>query len=211
MAMTYASLIDQVMAYLDRSDDDTLNQVPNFILQAEQRICRESKTVGLEMYVQGSFVPGQAIYQKPALWRRNISFTFNNAVLPLQNNQPILLRSKEWVNQYWPDATERNVPKYYCDYGYENFLVAPTPDFGYAFELAFLGLPPLLSIANQTNWLTDYAPDVLLYATLLEAAPYLKVDERIPVWLQLYERGLNSLNTQDKDRILDRSSDRDAD
>jgi hypothetical protein len=68
-----------------------------------------------------------------------------------------------------------------------------------------------LSPQNQTNWLTDYAPDVLLYAILLEAVPFLKNDERIPVWESAYARGLASLNQQDDARQNDRASNDEAD
>ena len=44
----------------------------------------------------------------------------------------------------------------------------------------------LPSIATATNWLIGQAPDLYLYATLLEAAPYLKADSRIPVWREGY-------------------------
>jgi hypothetical protein len=211
MPMTYDSLQTQVADYLDRTDDDTLAQIPNFIEQAQHRICRESKSVGLESYVQGNFVAGQATYQKPSLWRRNITLTFNNSVLPNQNNQPIDLKSYEYVRLYWPNQAATAPPVYYCDYGYYNFLVAPTPDQDYEYELGYLQLPPLLSESNQTNWLTDYAPDVLLYSTLIESAPYLKTDDRLQVWMQLYQAGLQSLNSQDDARITDRGSNRTAD
>ena len=67
-------------------------------------------------------------------------------------------------------------------------------------------LPPLLSSVNQTNWLTEYAPQLLLYGTLLEATPFLKNDERIGVWQQFYDRALNALNTEDLKKMADRAS-----
>jgi hypothetical protein len=67
-------------------------------------------------------------------------------------------------------------------------------------------LPVLLDDANQTNWLTDYAPQVLLYASLLEATPFLKNDDRIPVWQQMYDRSAAMLNGEDLAKILDRSA-----
>ena len=60
----------------------------------------------------------------------------------------------------------------------------------------------------QTNWITEYAPDVLLYATLLEATPFLKKDERIGTWQAMYDRAAQALNGEDLKRILDRSANR---
>jgi hypothetical protein len=208
--MTYNTLVNQVKEYLNRQDAQTISEIPNFIYQAEQRICRESKSVGLELYVTGTFTPNVSILQKPARWRRNISLSFGSGLNDNVRNQ-LTLRSYEFVRNYWPDTSELAAPKFYCDYGYDNLLVAPTPDLAYPFEYSYLQLPNPLTINNQTNWLTNYVPDVLLYATLLEAIPFVKNDERIPIWQAMYDRGLESLNNQDDQRTQDRTSNRGAD
>lgn len=210
MSMTYNSLFNQIISYLNRSDADTLAQIPNFISQAEQRICRESKNIGLEVYVTDSFLAGTSVFAKPARWRRTITLNFGTGPLFNVRNQ-MFLRSYEFVRNYWPNSDLLDVPKFYCDYGYSHYLIAPTPDLNYPFELSYLQLPEPITPLNQTNWITDYAPDVFLYASLLEAIPFLKNDERIPVWQLMYDRGLGSLNNQDDLRLLDRASARNSD
>lgn len=210
MTMTYNSLVNQVMSYLDRTDATTLGAVPGFIAQAEQRIARESKNIGFEIYATGVFTPTIAVYQKPANWRRNITFNVGSAVNSNVRN-PVQLRSYEYLLSLWPDRTLTGLPLYYCDYGFNNYLIAPTPDVAYPFEYSFLALPTPLTPLQQTNWLTDFAPDVLLYATLLESIPFLKDDERVPVWESKYAAAISSLNGQDDLRIQDRQSNRSAD
>ncbi len=210
MSMTYNTLVIQVLSYLNRTDAATADNVPNFIAQAEQRIARESKTLGIESYVVGNFIVGTSVYPKPARWRRNLSLNFGTGVDNNVRNQ-LYLRSYEFVRAYSPNPTVNGAPKFYCDYGYSNILVAPTPDVAYPFEWCFLQLPEPINITNQTNWLTNYAPDALLYATLLEAVPFLKDDERVPVWQQYYDRALKSLNEQDDMRLQDRASNRSSD
>jgi len=68
--------------------------------------------------------------------------------------------------------------------------------------------PALLGDNLQSNWLTEYAPDVLLYASLLEATPFLKDDERVPVWSEMYNRAAQALSGQDMGRIMDRAANR---
>lgn len=209
-AMTFNSLVSQVSAYLDRTDVSTLEQIPNFIYQAEQRICRESKTIGFESYVTGNLIPGVAVYQKPALWRRWITFNVGTGATN-NSHTPVQLRSYEYLIANYPDPTQTGTPLYYSDKGYDNYIVAPTPDIAYPFEIAFLQLPTPITLLNQTNFLTNFAPDVLLYATLVEAIPYLKDDERMALWNAEYEKRMASLNAQDDMRIEDRQSNRNAD
>jgi hypothetical protein len=211
MAMTYNSLVLQIQAELDRTDADFVAQIPNFILNAHQRICRDSKNIGFEQYVTGSFIVGVPVIAKPGRWRRNITFNYGTGdpVAPTVN--PIVLRSYEYLRSYWPQPTQTAAPLYYADYGYFNFLVAPTPNDTYPFELAYLELPEPLSILTQTNWLTNYAPDILLYACLLEGVIYLKVDERIQVFTTEYQSRITALNSQDDVRVVDRSSVRESD
>lgn len=210
MTMTYASLTAQVSDYIERSDNDTLSQIPNFIYLAQQRISRESKNLGLEIYGNGNFTPGLAFYQKPANWRRNISFNYGTGT-GFNTRVPIELRSYEYLNAYWPDRTITSAPLFYSDYGYSGILVAPTPDLAYPWEWSTLQLPTPLSALNQTNWLTDFAPDVLLYASIVEAIHFLKNYESIPMWEEKYNKALSSLNGQDDMRIDDRQTDRRAD
>jgi hypothetical protein len=71
-------------------------------------------------------------------------------------------------------------------------------------EILYYELPPLLDDTNQTNWFTEYAPNALLYATLLESAPFLKNDERIATWEGFYNRSVAALNGEDIRQISDR-------
>jgi hypothetical protein len=53
------------------------------------------------------------------------------------------------------------------------------------------------------NWLLTYYPDVHLYGSLLQSAPYLGEDARIAVWAQLYSAAVKNLGD---DSIKARSS-----
>ncbi len=205
MTLTYNSLVADILSYLNREDTQTTNMIPTFISNAEQRICREAETIGTESYVVGAFIAGTAVYPKPGRWRRTLAINFGTGATFDVRNQ-LYQRDYDTLRNYWPDDTVQGVPKFYADYGYSNLIFAPTPDDAYPFELCYLELPEQLSVANQTNWLTNYAPDVLLYASLLETASFLKDDERIPVWESYYGRAIASLKNQNHSRLLDRVS-----
>jgi hypothetical protein len=204
---TFTTLQQDIRRYLERgftlaSDAIVYEQIPRLINLAERRIARELKVQGLINVVTSAMQPGLAVYPKPDRWRTTVSFNYG-----IDNQyQQLFPRSYEYVRSYWPNRDETGVPLFYADYDYNNWIVSPTPDQAYPFEVLVYQLLPLLDDANQTNWLTEYAPQVLLYASLLEATPFLKNDERIGVWQQMYDRSAQALNGEDLSKILDRSA-----
>jgi hypothetical protein len=85
-------------------------------------------------------------------------------------------------------------------------LIAPTPDVAYAFEVLYYERVQPLDSSNQTNWFTIYAPQALLYGSLLQAMPFLKNDERIPMWQGQYKLIMDTLMAEDKLRLADRQA-----
>jgi hypothetical protein len=75
-------------------------------------------------------------------------------------------------------------------------------------EILYYELPPLLDDTNQTNWLTEFAPNLLLYGSLVEATPFVKDDQRVQLWQTYYDRSLAALNGEDLQKIVDRSTNR---
>ena len=207
---TFTTLQEDIRRYLERgftlaSDSIVYEQIPRLINLAERRIARELKVQGLINVVTSALQPGLAVYPKPDRWRSTVSFNFGSGDQKNEYNQ-LFPRGYEYVRSYWPDRTQTGFPLFYADYDYNNWIIAPTPDQAYPFEVLVYQLLPLLDDANQTNWLTEYAPQVLLYASLLEATPFLKNDERIGVWQQMYDRSAQALNGEDLSKILDRSA-----
>jgi hypothetical protein len=204
---TFTTLQQDIRRYLERgftlvSDQIVYEQIPRLINLAERRIARELKVQGLINVITSTMQPGLAVYPKPDRWRTTVSFNFG---IGNEYNQ-LFPRSYEYIRSYWPNRDQTDVPLFYADYDYNNWIISPTPDQAYPFEVLVYQLLPLLDDANQTNWLTEYAPQVLLYASLLEATPFLKNDERIQVWQSMYDRAAQALNGEDLSKILDRSA-----
>jgi hypothetical protein len=63
-----------------------------------------------------------------------------------------------------------------------------------------------LDSSNQTNWFTIYAPQALLYGSLLQAMPFLKNDDRMTMWKANYDQIMQTLMAEDKLRIADRQA-----
>lgn len=201
--MTYSSLQDDVRRYLERgfteeSDPIVYEQIPRLITLGERRIARELKIQGFIRAVSTPLQVGVAAYRKPDRWRDTISMSVSG--------QPIFARSYEYCRSYWPDEASTATPQFYADYDYNHWLICPTPDATSTLEILYYEQPALLGADLETNWLTEYAPDVLLYAVLLEASPFLKKDERIAVWQGMYDRAASALSGEDLKKIMDRTA-----
>ena len=57
-----------------------------------------------------------------------------------------------------------------------------SPDETYTSSILYYTKIPALSDSATTNWLLTSHPDIYLFGTLVEAEPYLKNDERMPMW-----------------------------
>jgi hypothetical protein len=200
--MTYDSLVENIQSYLDRTDADTLAKIPLFIMLAEQTIASQIKFLG-NLTVQASTMTiGQPIIDKPARWHKTVSMN----ITANGQKQPVLLRKYEYLREYAPDAAVTGVPAYYGDYDYTHWLVAPSPASAYEFEVLYYERLQPLDSSNQTNWFTTYAPQALLYGSLMQAMPYLKNDERMPMWQQNYDLIIQTLKAEDVQRIGDRQA-----
>lgn len=201
--LTYQTLTSSVQDYLERNDATLVSQIPLFIMLGERRVARDLKVLTLKIAITSNLVVNSSVFAKPTRWLNDSSFNigtstnFNTRVFLLQ-------RSYEWCRTYWPDPTQTGQPKYYAsDYNYNFWYLVPTPDLAYPYEILYYETPQFIDETVSVNYLTANAPEVLLYATLLETASYLKDDERIPVWTDYYEKAKKALGEEDMRRIYD--------
>jgi hypothetical protein len=199
--MTYDSLTSMVLQYLERQDAAVVNAIPTFISLAEFEIAQEIKTLGQLQVVEANMTADNALLQKPARWRKTVSMSITVA----GKKQPVYLRKYEYLKNYWPDDTATDVPLYYADTDWEHWYIAPTPDQNYAFEVLYYERIAPLSSTNQTNWLTQNAPNTMLFGTLLQAMQFLKNDQRV-IFQQKYTESLQALKAEDVARVGDRQA-----
>jgi len=200
--MTYDSLVDDITTYLERTDAQTIAKIPQFIMFAEQIIASEIKFLGNLVVVTSTMTQDENIIPKPSRWRKTVSMNVSVAGV----RQPVLLRTYEYLREYWPDQTKTDIPKYFGDYDYDHWLVVPTPSSGYTYEVLYYERNQPLDSSNQSNWFTEYAPQALLYGSLLQAMPFLKNDERIPMWQAQYDKIIAVLQNENAIRVADRQA-----
>ena len=199
--LTYDSLTSTVLQYLERNDAAVVNAIPTFITLAEFEIAEQIKTLGQLQVVESTMTALNPILPKPARWRKTVSMN----VLVNGSKKPVYLRKYEYLKNYWPDDTQGDVPLFYADTDWEHWYLAPTPAENYSFEVLYYERISPLSSTNQTNWLTQNAPNAMLFGTLLQAMPFLKNDQR-QIFQQKYTEAIQSLKGEDVARVGDRQA-----
>ncbi len=215
--VNFTSLVGDIRRYIERgrtaaSDPDVYEQIPRLINACERQLVQILKLQGVIEVLNdpSGFTPGTSVVRKPDRWRETVSMSYGKGV---GNNERVTMfpRAYEYCRSYWPNDAEQDVaqlPLYYSDYDYQNWLVVPTAPAILPVEIVCYCQPPYLSETNQTNFFTDYTPNALLYGTLMMTAPFIKSDERINTWKTFYDLEISTLSGQDIQRIMDRSSER---
>lgn len=205
-AMTFTSLVDDLQRYTERgtsSDPTAAVQWPRIINNAERSLADKLKIQGYRDVLTGSMTSQSPTMPKPQGWRNTVSINVGTGP-SLSLRQTLRLRSYEYLRAIYPDDTSFGTPIYYSDYSYDHWLWAPVPDQGYPFEAVVYLLPPLLSAENQSNYLTQYTPALLLYSCLVAAEPFLRNDSRMPMWKAMADEELSGINGQELQKVVDR-------
>ena len=185
---TYAELKTSIGDWLNRSD--LTAAIPDFISLAEAQIERTLRTRQMIVRANASFDAQYGAVPSDFLETKSLKLTSTNPETPLQ------FLSIDALDNEMTKYTASARPKFFGIVGGQ-FRLVPTPDANYTTELTYYAKLTKLSSSVSSNWLLASSPDIYLYGSLLQAAPYLQDDARIQTWATLYERALNDLQTAD--------------
>lgn len=185
---TYSELQTSISGWLHRGDLTSI--IPDFIALAEQRINGDLDARLQDSKTTLTTTSSVAYVDLPTdlINIRHLSVV-TDPVKTLKYTTP-----DTFEVQYPYDNS--GVPLIYSVIGSKAYL-APTPDSAYTLDIVYKARVPALSSTTTTNWLLTTYPHVYLYAALCEAAPYLKDDNRIPVWESKYREAIDTVNSQD--------------
>ena len=185
---TYNELKTSIGDWLNRSDLTTA--IPDFISLAEAQIERTLRTRQMIVRANASFDAQYGAVPSDFLEVKSLKLTSTNPQTPLS------FLSIDALDNEMTKYTASGKPKFFGVVGGQ-FRIVPTPDANYTTELTYYAKLTKLSTSVASNWLLSSSPDIYLYGSLLQAAPYLQDDARIQTWATLYERALNDLQTAD--------------
>lgn len=171
----YTNLKAEIALWLNRQDLTSV--IPTFITLLEAQVGRDLRVREMLTSSTGSLAT-TGIIACPAdfagVHELTITDTSGPRVLEYASMDEV-----DRARHERDDVTD--TPRLYTIRG-SDIVVAPLPDDTYAYTLWYYQKIPALSDAAPTNWFLTKHPDVYLYGSLMQAAPFLHNDERISVW-----------------------------
>jgi len=195
---TYATLTEAIRSYTE-VDDTVFTQaiIDNFIMAAEFRINIELPMDADRKVQEGTLAADDNTINSPAgaLFIRGVE-VFNSTANSNGDGTWLEKKDQTYLSEYVDrltgtegDLTGQDVtgfPKYYAMFGGATLktdttsggmYIAPTPDAAYRFRIYYNKMPVGLgsgSDGNSTTYLSNYFPQGLFYACLVEAYGFLK-------------------------------------
>ena len=185
---SYDNLKTNIADYLARSD--LTDKIPMFVSLAEKRLNRDLR---LRQMLQQSTYALTSGFKVPTpsdfLEMKDIHIDAN----------PVVNLNFKTVSQFYRlgNSSTTGQPINYTLVS-DNFVLAPRPVSGATINMTYYKIPKVLSDTNPSNEYLEVCPDLLLYASLVETAPFLMDDARLQTWEALYTRGLTSITKSDE-------------
>ena len=173
---TYSELQTTVSNWLNRDDQTTLDIIPDFIRLAEAKLNRMEE---IRDEVEGTLTLSTETVSLPSDFREKLKLVFDDGTRfgEIEVVPPEMLAAKK------VSLGKTGFPRFAAIIANGTKVrLAPAPDQSYAVKTYYVGSLTALTDDDTVNWLLTSHPDIYLYATLVESAPYLKDDERIAIW-----------------------------
>jgi len=186
---TYTELKASVADWLDRTD--LTDQIVDFITLAEASFNRRIRQPEMIEKDAAFSISGQyTTLPTDYLEIKRIVITSVTPVITLEYLTPEELAMKKGY------MTGSGRPVYFTILGQtaNQLEVLPEPSGTYTATIIYYKRIPALT--SGTNWLLTNHPDIYLYGALAQAEPFIKNDERMPMWIARLDKELTDLRLQ---------------
>jgi hypothetical protein len=184
---TYDNLVTDIRNYTEVDSNVLTAAICNRIIEdAEFKILRDIPLDAYKKQKIGNFVTGQTTINVPAktLFVKGVQ-VYDSTSASTGANRWLEKKDESYLQEYVPstESSSRGQPKYYAMFGGATGVsdttsgrisVAPAPDTTYTFKIHYETIPDGLSSSNTTTYISQYFPNGLLYACLVEAYGFLK-------------------------------------
>lgn len=166
---TYTELSTNLQAYTEDAGD-LVAQIPDIVSRAEIRISKDLNVDAMNQIATAPLVTGAYWLNKPDDWTATLSLE----ILDGSARTTLEMATESFINDYWRSRTQTGVPKFYCNWDQEWFLIAPSADKDYTAELKYEARIVGLSPSTATTWISLNHPDLLFKRCLCESAVFHK-------------------------------------
>jgi hypothetical protein len=184
---SYSELKTAVSTWLARSD--LTSYTGDLVALGEKRIYRDLRIRAMEASLSSTIAAG-VIAVPDGYVAMKYAYVEANPIGKMQR------KDAEWIYEKYPTRAADGQPRYFAREA-DNFIFGPYPDSTYTIKGVYYKRLTALSDANPTNWFITNSPDLLLFAALCEAAPFLKADNRIQIWETKYKMVKDSIQLED--------------
>lgn len=170
--MNYSQLVAAIQDTTENRETSFVDNIPNFVQQAEERIFNSVQLLDLRRNVVGNFTAGNPYLKTPT----DFLAVYSLAVKDGTGRYHFLIdKDVNFIREAYPDPTSMGLPRHYALFDENTFIIGPAPDTAYEVELHQFYYPESIVTAGST-WLGDNYPSVLLYGSLVQASIYMKGD-----------------------------------
>ena len=148
MAMNYVQLWQAIQDYSENTESLFVNNIPRFVIEAEDRIYNSVQIPVLRKNVTGTLTAGNQYLSLPSDWLSNYSvaiYTSDYTTVPFTY---LLNKDVNFIREAYPSPSSQGTPKYYALFGPQytdhnslSLIMGPTPDQAYQAELHYFYYP----------------------------------------------------------------------
>lgn len=183
---TFTNLKTSIADWLNRSDLTSV--IPDFITMAEAKFNRDPR---VQHEVRITITVSAATYALPSDTKSVTSLYFDDGT---RQGAIEIVPPEQFAIIEGSRGTLTGAPRFAAiSEDSATLLLSPVPDQSYTVQMIYEAKLTALSSGSPSNWLLSKHPDIYLFGTLLESAPYLKDDQRLPVWATELENRLTAL------------------
>ena len=187
---TYTELQSAVADWLNRTDLTSV--IPSFISLAEAKFNRELRV--RDMLTRKQATSDAEYVSLPDDFLEHYALELNTA-----SAQPPMefvgAEEAKRLKAAHVTASSGNYSTYRYTVIDGAFEIVPAPNADLDLRIVYYAKIPALA-DNSTNWLLTKSPDLYLYSSLLESAPYLKDDDRAQMWAAARQQVMDAMNLE---------------
>jgi hypothetical protein len=202
--MNYSELLTNVRNYTEVDSNVLSNSVINvFITNTENQIDRLLDSDAQRRYATTTCTANNAFLDVSG---PEGGFRFARGLQLIDSNDNrvwLEQRDTTFMDEYSVQrstTTDTGQPKYWANWDNNTLILAPTPNQVYTLEMWYNETPERLSNTNTTTFISNNAPEVLLYGVLSETFSYLKNIQDMQLYSQKFQTALTAFANEQMGR-----------